>query len=79
MNKENKIDLEIIRTELQKRMDYKNPFKAFKNLFLGWRAQGIRNKKHPPQHYSNIWKRGWLQKEDANSLSNYCIRGWDVV
>lgn len=79
MKKENKIDLDVIRTELQKRMNYKNPFRAFRILYDGWRAEGLRHKYHTAAYYTAVWKRGWLSTKEANMLCDYIIRGWKIA
>ncbi|MBQ3673591.1 MAG: hypothetical protein II928_03870 [Paludibacteraceae bacterium] len=45
--------------------------RRMKTLYDGWRAKGLRQKTHSSFFYSYAWKRGWLSKNDADSLREY--------
>lgn len=79
MRNENKVELETIRSALQAQMHYKNPIHAFRVLFDGWRAEGMRQKHHSGAYYTRIWQRGWLSKKEAETLCDYIQKGWRIV
>lgn len=65
----NKITLDDIYFRTAKRFEHIDRHK-FEILFHGWRQQQIR-KGENHQHFSVIWKRGWLSQKDALSLCTY--------
>ena len=67
----NKVDIQItIFEETRKRFPHID-MKKFKILYDGWRAQGLRNKRHSTTFYTDSWNRGWLSEKDADSLRKY--------
>jgi len=70
MKEENKVWLWAnIFEETQKRFPHVN-MRKFKVLFHGWTRQNVR-RGHFPQHFYDIWKRGWLSKRDADDFRKY--------
>ena len=71
MNEENKVYiLATILPETQARYPHIN-LKKFKTLYDRWRTKGIRRGLHSAAFYTLSWQRGWLSKNDADSLRNY--------
>ena len=73
MSNETKVSLAGICNVLQNAKKYEDPDRAFKVLWDGWRAQGLRHKTHSAPFYTKAWKRGWLFLKDANDF----LREWE--
>lgn len=71
MSNETKVSLAGICNVLQNAKKYEDPDRAFKVLWDGWRAQGLRHKTHSAPFYTKAWKRGWLFLKDANDFLRY--------
>ena len=66
-----KVDIHItIMDETQKRYPHID-WKKFKVLWDGWRAQGLRNKRHSAPFYTVALRRGWLAPKDADDFRKY--------
>ena len=81
MSNETKVSLAGICNVLQNAKKYEDPDRAFKVLWDGWRAQGLRHKTHSAPFYTKAWKRGWLflKRHKTHSAPFYTKawkRGW---
>lgn len=66
-----KVDIQVtIFDETRERYPHINP-KKFKVLWDGWRAQGLRNKRHSAPFFTSAWRRGYLAPKDADDLRKY--------
>ena len=75
MNEDYIVYLVDIRDELQSFMHYDNITNAFMDLFLAWRAYGIRHHMHNPSFYSGILSAECMKRADAESFCKYIHSG----
>lgn len=73
MREEKRVYLAAIRREMQNRYQYESREKrnhAFEVLYHGWRQQEKRRGRFS-QFFTTIWRRGWVNENDAIKLRNY--------
>ena len=72
------IRLTTIKGQLQAKMHYDDPDKAFDILLYGWFKK--RYKTHDAAVIKRlILKRGWMTEKQADNFTDYCITGWRIV
>ena len=74
----NSVPLILIRNELQARMNYTDPDRAFNNLLFGFSRYICR---HRLGTVDAVWQakhRGYMSYAMANLFTDYCITGWRI-